>query len=45
MTGLVVTRDRGVGAHDLFVDGGAVWESLWECGGDGDVLPDWEAED
>jgi hypothetical protein len=40
MSGLVVARDGGVGSDDFFL--GAVW--LGERGCNGDVLPDWEAE-
>lgn len=39
--GLMVARDRGVGADDLFE--GTV--GLREGGSNGDVLTDWEAED
>lgn len=42
---LVVTRDWCVGANNLFLDGISICESLWESGGDGDVLADWKTKD
>lgn len=42
---LVVAGDWSVGADNLLLDGSAICKGLWQRGGDGDVLADWETED
>jgi hypothetical protein len=47
VAGDVVGRDWGVGADDFFGLGaaGVVFQRDWQCCGNRDVLPDWEAKD
>src|SRR5690554_2355260 len=45
MARLVVARDRGVRADDIFVDNFTFGRGGRKVRGDGDVLPDREAED
>lgn len=44
MAGLVVTRDWGVGAEEVLVDGLTLGGRGGEVRRDGDVLADWETE-